>query len=203
MSEFIQEKSKTPRPYIVFRRTVNKGQRKRVANGTNEVTQLGEHEQLWRCELTDRSGELSTWATVGGMQYYVAKGYVPVELGQFEEFFARKDKTQDMVQELVGVFQTFSRSVQEGNALQAAIKEREDLLARLAELEAKSVDSADLEAEKARLEAEAAAKVEAEAKAREHAEAQNAKLVAEMEELKTALAEQKKAAAAAAKAANK
>jgi DNA repair exonuclease SbcCD ATPase subunit len=192
-------KESSARPYIIFRRTVNKGQRERVSKKTGEVTQLGEHVQLWRCELTDRGGELCTWATVSGMQQYVAKGYVPVELGNFEEFFARKDKTQDMVQELIGVYQTFSRSVQEGKALQEAIAQNEALAARIAELEANAGDPSAV----AKLEAEAAAKIEAEAKARKALEEQNAKLLKELEEANKAVAEQKKAAAAEAKAAGK
>lgn len=192
-------KESSARPYIIFRRTVNKGQRERVSKKTGEITQLGEHEQDWRCELTDRSGELCTWATVSGMQQYIAKGYVPKKLGNFQEFFARKDKTQDMVQELMGVYQTLSRTVQEGEALQHAIEANKALEARIAELEANAGDPAalaNLAAEKAKLEADAAAKIKA-------AEDERAKLLQDMEDLKKALAEQKKVNAAEAKASGK
>lgn len=192
MSEYIQEKETVVRPYIIFRRTLNKGLKPRIAKKTGEVTQQGEYQEDWRCELTDSKGELATWATVAGMQYYVGKGYQPTHLGDFEAYLARKDKSQEMIQELTALYQVFSRNVREGAELSSAVQEIDALKARIAELEAVSGSEGSQD--------ELNAKLEAEAKARADAEAANQKLLEELEQVKAVVAEQKKAVKAEAKA---
>lgn len=140
-------------PYIVFERLRNKGIRE-LKSADGKYIQRGEHKERWKCMLANPNGELFTWATVAGMQQYVAKGYVPLELHNFESYLARKDPNQDMVQEFTALYAMFSRTVNETAKLREALVEAEALKAAneklIAEMEKAKKELAELKKQSAK-----------------------------------------------------
>lgn len=171
--ELEQAPEGTLRPYVVFERIRNRGIREKIgANG--QVIQKGEHPETWKCFLADERGELHTWATVGGMQGYVAKGYTPIQLVGFDEYLARKDPNQDLVQELRALQFLFGTTVAETKKLRAIAAENEELKAQLEALQSSVGNTSDAANANSKL-------LEESAKVRDELEAANKKLLAEME----------------------
>lgn len=156
------------RPCVIFDRIVNKDEKRdkvHVAKDalgrevSRHVTQTAARRELWPCYLANPKGELFTWATMLGMQQYIAKGWTPVELKGFEEYFARK-ASGDMVDELRVMYEMLSASVKRTRELAELISERDALreelkaalagsndpkvAARIAELEAHSKERDEL-----------------------------------------------------------
>lgn len=120
-------KEKVRGPYIVFRRTMNKGLADKKAiflNGINKgkeyVSQRGEYEEDYRRELCDENGELHSFATQLGILQYISKGYQPIEYGGFDVYYDTHSPSHHRYDELLLIEKDIAKRVATNKELFAA-----------------------------------------------------------------------------------